>query len=117
MPYEHHFIDDDPGFDGWGAVVIADFDGDGRPEFATGGKGGGIYCLFDFRPEDESWERQVITSDFSPNVGAAVVDRQEGEGPGLSAVSGASDSCCSPRQLMAGLQRSWAMAWTIPTMF
>lgn len=38
MHYEHHFIDDDPGYDGWGAMVVADFDGDGRPEFAEGGK-------------------------------------------------------------------------------
>ncbi|MBS13407.1 MAG: hypothetical protein CME19_17615 [Gemmatimonadetes bacterium] len=35
MQFEHVFIDDDPGYDGWGAVVVADFDGDGRPEFAT----------------------------------------------------------------------------------
>lgn len=83
MPYEHHFIDNDPGYDGWGAVAVADFDGDGRPEFATGGKGGGIYCLFDFLPEERTWKRHIISEDFSPNVGAAVLDVSGRGRPGI----------------------------------
>jgi hypothetical protein len=79
MKFEHQFIETDPGFDGWGAVVVADFDGDGRPEFATGGKGGGIYCLYDFDPERGEWDRSVISDAFSPNVGAAALDA-DGDG-------------------------------------
>ncbi|MFT5366262.1 MAG: hypothetical protein ACI8V2_001209 [Candidatus Latescibacterota bacterium] len=72
--FEHEFIETDGGYDGWGAVVVADFDGDGRPEFATGGKGGGFYHLYDYDVETKMWVRHVITNDFSPNVGAAAVD-------------------------------------------
>jgi hypothetical protein len=74
VKFEHQFVDDDPGFDGWGAVVVADFDGDGRPEFATGGKGGGIYCLFHYDPVAGQWNRSVISDAYSPNVGAAAID-------------------------------------------
>lgn len=70
----HQFIDDDGGYDGWGAVAVADFDGDGRPEFATGGKGGGFYHLYDYVPGAGRWARHVITQEFSPNVGAATAD-------------------------------------------
>jgi hypothetical protein len=72
--FEHEFIQTDGGYDGWGAVVAADFDGDGRPEFATGGKGGGFYHLYDYIVETKTWVRHVITNDFSPNVGAAATD-------------------------------------------
>ena len=67
MKFVHQFIDDDPGFDGWGAVVMADFYGDGRPEFATGGKGGGIYFLFDYDPAAGQWHRSVMSDAYSPN--------------------------------------------------
>ena len=77
MTFEHQFIDDDPGYDGWGAVVVADFDGDGRPEFVTGGKGGGIYCLFDYDPAAGQWHRSVISEAYSPNVGAATIDADD----------------------------------------
>ncbi|MBT4139134.1 MAG: VCBS repeat-containing protein, partial [Candidatus Latescibacteria bacterium] len=72
--FEHEFIESDGGYDGWGAVVVADFDGDGRPEFATGGKGGGFYHIYDYDVELKSWTCHVVTRDFSPNVGAAAVD-------------------------------------------
>ena len=72
--FEHAFIETDGGYDGWGAVAVADFDGDGRPEFATGGKGGGFYHLYDYDVETQAWVRHVITNDFSPNVGAAATD-------------------------------------------
>lgn len=72
--FEHAFIETDGGYDGWGAVVVADFDGDGRPEFATGGKGGGFYHLYDYDVETNAWVRHVITNDFSLNVGSAATD-------------------------------------------
>lgn len=72
--FVHQFIDDEGGYDGWGAVAVADFDGDGRPEFATGGKGGGFYHLYDYVPGAGRWGRRVITRRFSPNVGAAATD-------------------------------------------
>lgn len=79
MNFAHQFIDADPGYDGWGAVVIADFDGDGRPEFATGGKGGGIYRLFDYLPAQGVWRSETISDAYSPNVGAATLDT-DGDG-------------------------------------
>ena len=72
--FEHEFIETDGGYDGWGAVAVADFDGDGRPEFATGGKGGGFYHLYDYDVNTKLWIRHVITNHFSPNVGAAATD-------------------------------------------
>jgi len=74
MRFEHSFIEADAGYDAWGAVCAADFDGDGRPEFATGGKGGGFYHLYDLHPTTPRWTRHVITRAFSPNVGAAATD-------------------------------------------
>jgi hypothetical protein len=72
--FEHSFIDPRGLYDGWGAVAVADFDGDGRPEFATGGKGGGFYSLYDFEPDSATWIGHVITRAFSPQVGAAATD-------------------------------------------
>ncbi len=72
--YIHSFIDSAGGYDGWGAALAADFDGDGRPEYVTGGKGGGFYHLYDYMPNSASWRKIVITNSFSPNVGAAAVD-------------------------------------------
>lgn len=72
--FEHAFVETDGGYDGWGAVAVADFDGDGRPEFATGGKGGGFYHLYDYDVKARTWIRHVITNDFGPNVGAAATD-------------------------------------------
>ncbi len=72
--FEHAFVDAEGGYDGWGAVAVADFDGDGRPEFATGGKGGGFYHLYDDDPASGAWTRHIITHALSPNVGAAATD-------------------------------------------
>jgi len=72
--FVHSFIDSEGGYDGWGAMVVADFDGDGRPELATGGKGGGFYHLYDLDPQTGRWSRHVITNALSPNVGAAATD-------------------------------------------
>ncbi len=71
--YEHHIIDQDAGYDGWGAVIAADLDGDGAAEFATGGKGGGFYYLYDLQ-KNGVWQRHTITKEFEPNVGAAFSD-------------------------------------------
>lgn len=72
--FRHTFVDDDVGYDGIGAVAVADFDGDGRPEFAAGGKGGGFYAVYDYDPDAGSWSKEVVTTAISPNVGAAAVD-------------------------------------------
>ncbi|MBD3390539.1 MAG: hypothetical protein GF410_00845 [Chitinivibrionales bacterium] len=72
--FTHAFIETNPGFDGWGAAVAADFDSDGRDEYVTGGKGGGFYYLYDYEPAAGSWRRHVLTHGISPNVGAAALD-------------------------------------------
>lgn len=72
--FEHSFVDREGLYDGWGAVAVADFDGDGRCEFATGGKGGGFYHIYDLDPASGRWTRHVVTRAFSPQVGAAAVD-------------------------------------------
>ena len=71
QPYEHEFVDAQGGYDEWGAAAVADFDGDGVPEFATGGRGGGFLHLYDY---DGSWCRYEVTHAVSPNVGAAPID-------------------------------------------
>lgn len=72
--YEHQFIEDAPGYREWGAVVCADLDGDGLPEFATGGRGGAFYHLYDLDPATRRWTRHVISNAIQPQVGAAAVD-------------------------------------------
>ncbi len=74
LSYHHTFIEADAGYDAWGAMVVGDFDGDGRDEFATGGKGGGFFHLYDLNMQTSSWDRHVITRELSPNVGAAATD-------------------------------------------
>jgi len=72
--FEHSFVDAEGGYDAWGASVAADFDGDGIPEYATGGRGGGFFHVYDLEPQSLQWTRHVITHDFNPCVGAAAVD-------------------------------------------
>jgi hypothetical protein len=71
MDFDHQFVDAQGGYDEWGAAAVADFDGDGVPEFVTGGRGGGFLHLYDY---NGSWCRFEVTHDVSPNVGAAPVD-------------------------------------------
>ncbi len=72
--YQHAFIESDAGYDAWGAMAVGDFDGDGRPEFVTGGKGGGFFHLYDLDVTTQTWRRHVITRDLRPSVGAAAAD-------------------------------------------
>lgn len=75
--------DDDEGYDAWGGVAVADFDGDGRDEYATGGRRspeGGYYHLYD-RESDGRWTRHEITDAFRPGVGAAAADVDGDEYP------------------------------------
>lgn len=72
--YDHSFIEADAGYDAWGAMAVGDFDCDGRPEFVTGGKGGGFFHLYDLNIQTSIWDRHVITGELSPNVGAAATD-------------------------------------------
>lgn len=78
--YEHEFVDAQGGYDEWGAAAVADFDGDGVSEFATGGRGGGFLHLYD---HDGSWCRYEVTHAVSPNVGAAPVDVDDDGRPEL----------------------------------
>jgi hypothetical protein len=55
-------------------MAVGDFDCDGRPEFITGGKGGGFFYLYDLNIQTGAWERHVITRKLSPHVGAAATD-------------------------------------------
>ena len=75
--FVHSWTDDtDEGYDAWGGVAVADFDGDGREEYATGGRrspGGGYYHLYD-RSADGEWVRHELTGAFRPGVGAAAAD-------------------------------------------
>jgi hypothetical protein len=84
LDFEHQTIDttpfslswgdgDEPGYDAWGAVTVGDFDGDGRDEYATGGRlapEGGYYHIYD-RSESGEWMRHELTVSFRPAVGAA----------------------------------------------
>jgi len=70
----HSFIEADAGYDAWGAMAVGDFDCDGRPEFITGGKGGGFFHLYDLNVRTGSWDRHVITRKLCPNVSAAATD-------------------------------------------
>ncbi len=72
--YRHSFIETDAGYDAWGAMAVADFDCDGRPEFVTGGKGGGFLFLYDLDPVSGIWRRHAVSEAYSPNVGAAAHD-------------------------------------------
>jgi hypothetical protein len=74
MAWQHRFIDAAVGHDGIGAAVAGDFDGDGRAEFACGGKGGGFYYVYDLDPAADAWRRHLITTDFAPQVGAVAAD-------------------------------------------
>jgi len=71
MDFSHGFVDAQGGYSEWGAAAVADFDGDGVPEFATGGRGGGFLHLYDY---DGGWCRYEVTHAVAPNVGAAPVD-------------------------------------------
>lgn len=80
MEFEHEFIDALGGYDEWGAAAAADFDGDGVPEFVTGGRGGGFLHLYDYRG---FWARYEVTHEISPNVGAAPIDVDDDGRPEL----------------------------------
>jgi hypothetical protein len=75
--FSHSWVDDDTeGYDAWGSVAVADFDGDGRDEYATGGRyapDGGFYHVYD-RTEDGEWHRHELRPDFRPAVGATAAD-------------------------------------------
>lgn len=76
-PFAHSWgTDDGEGYDAWGGVAVADFDGDGRDEYATGGRlapEGGFYHLYD-RSSSGEWTRHELPVDFRPGVGAAATD-------------------------------------------
>jgi hypothetical protein len=76
-PFAHSWGDDTAeGYDAWGGVAVADFDGDGREEYATGGRlapEGGFYHLYD-RSSAGEWTRHELPVDFRPGVGAASTD-------------------------------------------
>ncbi|MFW5743910.1 MAG: FG-GAP repeat domain-containing protein, partial [Spirochaetota bacterium] len=72
--FEHDFIDPAAGYDAWGGISVGDFDGDGRPELTTGGKGGGFFFVYDYDPATRAWSRSTITMDVSPQVSAAATD-------------------------------------------
>lgn len=76
-PWAHSWSDTtDEGYDGWGAVTVSDFDGDGRPEYATGGRlapEGQFYHIYD-RSADGQWTRHELPVSFRPGVGAASTD-------------------------------------------
>jgi len=71
MEYEHNFVDAQGGYEEWGAAAVADFDGDGVPEFATGGRGGGFLHLYDY---NGSWAKYEVTHEVAVSVGAVAVD-------------------------------------------
>ena len=71
MEYRHSFVDAQGGYEEWGAAAVADFDGDGIPEFATGGRGGGFLHLYD---HDGAWARYEVTHEVAVSVGAVPVD-------------------------------------------
>ncbi len=88
--FEHSVVDtgqnrntwsriDLPGSDAWGAVTVADFDGDGRQEFTVGGRrtrGRGFLRLYDYLPDvaGGTWTHRMVTDAFRPGVGAAAAD-------------------------------------------
>jgi hypothetical protein len=80
MDYEHSFVDAQGGYEEWGAAAVADFDGDGIPEFATGGRGGGFLHLYD---HDGSWSRYEVSHEISVSVGAVPVDVDNDGNPEL----------------------------------
>lgn len=87
LRFEHELVDtttwahtwsdsDDEGYDAWGAVTVGDFDGDGREEYATGGRyapEGQYYHIYD-RSESGEWTRHELPVSFRPGVGAAATD-------------------------------------------
>jgi hypothetical protein len=77
-PFAHSWGGEAEGYDAWGGVAAADFDGDGRDEYVTGGRRapeGGYYHLYDRSPDGE-WTRYELigAGDFRPGVGAAATD-------------------------------------------
>ncbi|MFB6146611.1 MAG: FG-GAP repeat domain-containing protein [Halobacteriaceae archaeon] len=65
------------GSDAWGALAVADVDGDGHDEFTVGGRrpgGGGFLRLYDRDPAGGTWTRHAVTAAFRPGVGATALD-------------------------------------------
>ena len=88
--FEHAIVDtgynrstwidtDRPGNDCWGGVTVADYDGDGRPEFTVGSRrtrGRGFLRVCGYLPDvlNGTWSRRIVTDAFRPGVGAAAAD-------------------------------------------
>ncbi|WP_435320731.1 FG-GAP repeat domain-containing protein [Haloarchaeobius sp. TZWSO28] len=86
--FEHTLIDTTGCFWGWpptepgyvsrGCVTVADYDGDGYPEYTIGGvhreDEQGFLFQYDRDPETGDWSRRDLFPDFWPDVGAAALD-------------------------------------------
>jgi len=68
----HHIIDTDLPGDGWGQTVLADLDGDGRPEFVTGRARGTLYWYKCHSPD--RWSRHLLGESSPSDVGACALD-------------------------------------------
>ncbi len=70
--FQHSFVEENGGFDGWGCPILVDVDGDGELDFVTGGKGGGLLFWYEYR--SGRWLKHVISREISPQVGGAAAD-------------------------------------------
>jgi hypothetical protein len=67
-----HLVDTDLEGNGFGQTALADLDGDGRPEFVMGLRGGELYVYKVHAPD--RWTRHVVGADSPSDVGLTVLD-------------------------------------------
>ncbi|MGD8236937.1 MAG: VCBS repeat-containing protein [Armatimonadota bacterium] len=70
--FRHHVIDTDLSGRGWGQTALADVDGDGRPEFIMGRRGGDIYWYKRHAPD--RWSRHLLGPSSPSDVGGCAID-------------------------------------------
>jgi hypothetical protein len=81
--FRHHVIDTGLEGNGFGQTALVDLDGDGRPEFVMGRRGGPLFVYKYQSPE--KWTRHGVGQNSPSDVGLAVLDVDRDGRPDLVA--------------------------------